>query len=523
VSLKGDPVQILAADHLIFVLVARPSAARRTGTYLIEIDPLSGHTGWNLVVPNNSQIAYESGVVVVAGGDTVQGFKASTGASLWNVPLPGAVAVTPADGQVYVDAAGDAATAESIAAINVTTGKVTWSATPPTPIAAGPLAVAGDRVYRAEQNQAQAFDRTNGKLIWHVKTTAQSTGPATATLSGEHLFAPTFTPGNGAPGDMIAGGPLSDANGTAQSGVPAEIVSGDTGLMLTPEGVIANDVATGTYIWSAYTHPLAILNDQAVTFGKNAIELRSLASGKLEWWANMAGSANDAVTAVGNGELLVGTAAHLTALLSYNNSAVPKVRATAAPAYATYDGPPAKVTGTISQPGITQAYAYAIAGRPANGKQFGTPAIAHTKPSGTFSFTEHPQFNTVYRISLPNSSAALSLFEVIALPHIGYRFGKPLGGMGQVTITLKAPARIHLGGRKTSLYIGRAKTKHYELLGTGRLKGKSGTFKASFEFKLAKHVGKKDFVTACFSDLYRQNMSYGDKLDRRCGAPKIPF
>lgn len=522
-DVQGDPVQLVAADKMIFALVTRTNAAHVTSTSLLSLDPVSGHVLWNLLVPNSSQIAYASGVVAVAGGGQVQAFKASSGANLWSVGLQGAAAITPADGEFYVDADGDATTAQSIDAINVTSGKVTWTASGVSPTGAGPLGVAGDRVYRADQNHAQAFNRTNGKLIWQVGTASGSAAAATATLWNQEMFASPFVPGGGAPAASVGTQAMSDANGGAFGADTAAIASGDTGLAPTPQGTIADDLATSTVIWSAYTHPLAILNDDAVTFGKNAIELRALASGKLAWYATMAGKASETVTAVGNGELLVGTGGHVTALLAYGNSAVPKVVMKPLPAYATYKGPPAKVSGVISQPGIEQSYEFAIAGRPQGKKAFGKPRLTHTHHDGTVIFSEHPERDTIYRISLPDSDVPLSLFEIVALPKVGYHFGTPTGNRGQVTITVSAPPRITLGGHKASLYIGRAKSKRYFLLGTGHLHGKKGSFTASFPFKLEKHVGKKDFVTACFVGLYKQGMSYGDHLDHRCGDARIPF
>jgi outer membrane protein assembly factor BamB len=526
VALSGDPSQLLAADQLIFALIEKPSAAHPTATYLYALDPLTGRTKWNLLVPNGSEIAYESGVVAVAGGDHVQAFKAAAGAALWNVALAGAAALTPADGQLYADATGDTSTAQTIEALDINTGKVIWSAKPPLPEGAGPLAVAGDWVYLGEGNQAQAFDRTNGKLLWSVHTGQTAAGPATATLSSNRVFTPVFTPGSGAPGTTVNGPGLLNATGAGQTGATASIVSGDTGLQRTPQGTIATDVATATYIWSAFAQPLSILNGEAVAWGKNAIELRSLASGKLDWYATMTGSASSIVTAVGNGELLVGTAGHLTALLPYLNSAVPKVAVKTRPAFATYHGSSAKVTGSLAQPGTVQSYRFTVASRPVDSpktSKFVNPRVRHTKPDGTFALTEHPELDTVYRISLPGSSVALSLFEIVALPQIKYQFGKPAGSHGQVTITLTTPRRITLGGHQASLYIGRAKSKRYELLGTGHLHGKKGHYTATFKFKLEKHVAKADFVTACFAGLYKQGMSYGDHLDRRCGNARIPF
>jgi hypothetical protein len=524
VSLKGDPTQILAADNLIFVLVARPNASNPTGADLLSIDPGTGHANWDLMVPIGSQIAYQNGALGLVGGGRVQGFNANTGINTWNVTLAGADAITPADGEFYVNAAGGSNSAQAIDSINAGSGKVKWSVKPPSPHAAGPLAVDGDRVYRTEATQVQAYNRVMGKLLWHVSSIGVPGSGETATLWRQRLFRPRFTAGSGAPGAGIDGPPLSDGDGSNVNAQAAEIAAGDVGLQKTDQGMIADNLSTGALLWSEYVHPLGALNDQAITWHKDEIELRALASGAVTWGAQITGATGDAIAAVGNGELLVGAGGRVTALLPYANSELPKVTVKVPKAYVTYgSGPAAHVTGSLSQPGIEQSFGFSIAGKPAGSKHFGKAKTSHTRPDGTLSMKEHPQLDTVYRVTLPGSTVALSLFEIVALPQIKYQFGTPTASRGQVKVTVVVPHSIKLADHAVSLYIGRGAGKVYQLLGTGRLKGHGGRFAAGFAFKLAHHVAKKDFVTACFAGLYRQGMSYGDRLDRRCGAATIKF
>jgi hypothetical protein len=524
ISLNGDPTEILAADNLIFALVARPNASNPTGADLLSIDPGTGHAISDLMVPIGSQIAYQNGALGLVGGGRVQGFNANTGINTWNVTLAGAAAITPADGEFYVNAAGGSKSAQTIDSINAGSGKVKWSAKPPSPQAAGPLAVDGDRIYRTEATQAQAFNRVNGKLIWHISSVGVPGSGETATLWRQRIFRSRFTAGSGAPAASLDGPPLSDASGSNVNAQAAEIAAGDVGLRQTDKGMIAYNLSTGALLWSAYVSPLGALNDQAITWRNNDVELRAIASGKLTWSAQITGATGNAIAAVGNGELLVGAGGRLTALLPYADSELPKVAVTVPHAYVTYgSGPPAKVTGSLSQPGIEQSFGFSIAGKPAGSKHFGKAQTSHTRIDGTLALTEHPTLNTIYRVTLPDSTVALSLFEIVALPRIKYEFGTATASRGQVKITVAVPRSIKLAKHPVSLYIGRAAGKRYQLLGTGRLEGHRGRFAAAFAFKLAHHVAKKDFVIACFAGLYRQGMSYGDRLDRRCGAAKIKF
>jgi outer membrane protein assembly factor BamB len=475
-------------------------------------------------VPSGSELAYASGVVAVAGGDHVEALHATSGASMWTLALKGVAGITPADGALYADAAGGSSTAGTIDALNLPTGKVTWSAKPPSPQGAGPIAIDGDRLFRTDGTQTQAFNRTNGALIWHVSSSGASGTAETPTLWGTRIFRSPFTAGSGLPGTTLDGPPLSDGDGSSVSGLGGEIASDDVGLQQTSQGLVAYNLSSGTLLWSAFVTPLAALNDQAVTWGKNEIELRSLATGALTWGAQLAGTTGHVVTAVGNGELLVGAGGNLTALVSYPASELPKATLKLVRAFATYGaGAPAQITGRLSQPGIEQAYAFAVAGQPAGSKQFGKEHTERTHADGTLTLAEHPKLDTVYRVSLPDSTVALSLFEVVALPRVGYHFGTPDGARGTVKITVAVPDNIHLAHHRVSLYIGRAASKRYERLGSGRLSGQDGRFAASLHFKLEKHVGKKDFVSACLAGLYRQGMSFGDRLDRHCGAATIRF
>jgi hypothetical protein len=113
------------------------------------------------------------------------------------------------------------------------------------------------------------------------------------------------------------------------------------------------------------------------------------------------------------------------------------------------------------------------------------------------------------------------------LPKVGYRFLKPSDSHrklhGNVKVTVGVPASVRLAHHRVNLYIGVAKRRQYLWLGTGTLKGGSGHFTAQFPFDLQHKVGRNDFVVACFVGIYKQGMSFGDSLDRRCGAKQIRF
>lgn len=525
VTMKGDPVALLAADGVDFALVDTPSAAAPTGAMIEAFDPNTGSTEWTSPAPINAQLAYDAGILAVAGGGQVQAFNYGIGIQAWNVALPGAGAITPSGSDFYADAAGGAGTAGTIDAINVQTGKLDWSAKPPSPAAAGPLAVAGDRVYRADSGQTQAFNRLTGALIWHQSTTTTPRTPETPTLWQTQLFRVPFTAGESNPGTTLDGGAVDAATGAPAAASPAEIVSGDIGLETRGTGVVAANLSSNTVLWSSFEQPLATLNGDAITATKTSVQLRDLTTGQLAWTAQVSQDQAGVVTAVGNQELLIGAGGHVTALVP-SAYASRRVRLELTTAYAVYGGAPARGTVTIAEPGIGVATPFSIAAKPFPYKQYGPATTRTTSVNGTLAVTEQPTLDTIYRISPPGSTTALALVKVVALPRVSYHFakanvrGKP---EGEVTVTLAVPSSIKLAHHSVSLYLGIPQAKRYMLLGTGTLTGGNGHFVGHFAFKLAHHVSAKDFVTACFAGIYKLGMSFGDRLDSRCGSNEIGF
>lgn len=520
IKTKGDPVALIAADGVDLVLLDTPSATAPTGATIEGLDPNSGTLEWSSAAPVNAQIAYSSGIVAVAGGGHVQAYRYGIGTPAWNVQLAGVAAITPADGDFYADAAAGAGSAGTIDSINATTGAINWSTKPPTPGAAGPLAIAGNTVYRAESTQAQAFNRLTGKLLWHQGTPGSAD---TATLWQTKLFRAGFTAGPSVPGTTIDGGPLSAASGAPVAGAAAEIASGNVGLQTHGTGVVATDLSASNMLWSSFSQPLAILNgDALIATTKGGLELRNLTTGGLDWSATLPASATTFPTAVGNQELLVSTTGQLTALVPANYARM-TTRVSVPTPYAVYGGAAAKGTAKISEPGIELAQALQIAAKPWPFKGYGAPRRVATDATGTLRFSEHPSLNTLYRISPAGSTTALGLFEIVSLPHVTYKFGKATATHGSVAVTVKVPSVVKLAHHRVSLYLGVVKRKRYVRLGGGTLSGRAGRFGASFKFTLQHHVAAKDFVTACFAGIYKQGMSFGDQFDRRCGAKRIGF
>jgi outer membrane protein assembly factor BamB len=526
VATNGDPVALLAADGVDFALVDTPSAAAPTGATIEAFDPNTGTTDWTSPAPINAQLAYDAGILAVAGGGHVQAFNYGIGIQAWNLALPGVGAITPSGGDFYANAAGGPGTAGTIDAINVTTGTLDWSAKPPSAAAAGPLAVAGDRVYRANSGQTQAFNRLTGALIWHQSTTTTPDTAETPTLWQTQLFRVGFTAGESNPGTTLDGGAIDAGTGAPATGAPAEIVSGGIGLETRGTGVVAATLSSDSVLWSSLEQPLAILNGDAITATKTGIQLRDLTTGQLAWTAQVSQDQAGVVTAVGNQELLIGAGGHVTALVP-NAYAARTVKVKLATAYAVYGGAPARGTVTIAEPGIGVATPVSIAAKPFPYKQYGPSTTRTTSGNGTLALTERPTVDTIYRISPPGSTTALGLFKVVALPRVSYHFAKATTGRGkphgEATVTLVVPSSIKLAHHSVSLYLGTPQTKRYTLLGTGTLTGGNGHFVGHFAFMLARHVSAKDFVTACFAGIYRLGMSFGDRLDSRCGSNEIGF
>ncbi len=525
IAAKGDPVALLAADGVDFALVDTPSSAAPTGATIEAFDPNTGATAWTSPAPINAQLAYDAGILAVAGDGQVQAFNYGIGVQAWKLALPGVGAITASGSDFYADAAGGPGTAGTIDAINAQTGTLDWSAKPPSAFTAGPLAVAGDRVYRADSGQTQAFNRLSGALIWRQSTTTMPSTAETPTLWQTQLFRVPFMAGESNPGTTLDGGAIDAATGVPAAAPPAEIVSGAIGLETRGSGVVAANLSSNSVLWSSFEQPLAALNGDAITATKTSIQLRDLTTGQLAWTAQVSQDQAGVVTAVGNQELLIGAGGHVTALVP-NAFAARTVKVKLTTAFAVYGGAPARGTVTVAEPGIGIATQVSVAAKPFPYKQYGPATTRTTSGDGTLAFTEHPTLDTIYRISPPGSTSALALFKVVALPRVSYHFAKATTGgktHGEVTVTVTVPSSIKLAHHSVSLYLGIPQGKRYMLLGTGRLAGGKGHFVGRFAFKLTSHVSGKDFVTACFAGIYKLGMSFGDHLDSRCGSNQIGF
>jgi outer membrane protein assembly factor BamB len=527
VKVAGDPAALLAADNLDFVVVDEPSGVAPTGAVVEALDPDTGAAKWSRTVPLGAAIAYESGVLAVGGGNAVQALASATGAPMWSLPLQGVTAITPSGGELYADAAGGPGTADTIDAINLTTGKPLWSVKPPTAGGAGPLGIAGERVYRAETTQWQAFDRATGRLIWHQSSSVSPGSADTATLWQTQLFRVGFTAGFSLPGTTLDGTAISAATGQPTSGSPAEIVSGEVGLVTRGTGVAALNLTTGGVLWSSLAQPLAILNGDALTYRASGLQLRDLNTGQTAWSATLTPSPTTTpVTAVGNQELLVGAGGHVTALVPAA-LASHSVKFSIPTQYSVYGGAPAVGRAKVTEPGVRLAQQLTIAGEPWPFKHYGPGRPVSTSATGVLKFTERPPLNTIYRITVPGSTRPIGLFEIVALPRVAYRFLTPslthAKLHGNVLVTVAVPRSVHLARHRVTLYLGIPKGHRYLRLGAGLLTGGNGHFAARLAFKLEQHVAASDFVTACFAGIHKQGMSFGDALDKRCGAEQIRF
>lgn len=70
---------------------------------------------------------------------------------------------------------------------------------------------------------------------------------------------------------------------------------------------------------------------------------------------------------------------------------------------------------------------------------------------------------------------------------------------------------------------GSSTRKRYVRLGAGRLAGRAGRYRATFGIRTVARLRRGEFVALCVRGIHRHGMSYGDRLDRGCGARSVRF
>jgi PQQ-like domain len=533
IPLPGDNAftGLLADDGLDFLLVTE-SAHDTRFSRLTELRASDGRTVWSRAIPFSSSLAYQDGVVAatantVPGG--VAGYSAATGATLWQLSQYQGGYVAAADGDFYATGQYTQYNGQFLA-IDGGSGKVIWNDSMPL-APAGPPGIAGDRVYASASVGWEAFNRLTGAVLWQHDI-GSGPGVDSATLWGDELFrvnvAEPDLPG-GLESLPESGAAVSDATGDPVGGAAGEVVADS--VAWAGEMTAAYSLTTNARLWEAALTPLAAINDDGLGFYAHALEqtqlkLVSLTHGHVLWQATVnrtppLDAAPVSGTAVGNGELLIASPGRLTALVPLGRGTRPTVRLRFVDPFAVYGRTAASITGRISEPSITTQMPFGLASARFPFKHATRPAPHTTTPTGQFGFRLGPTLNTIYALTVPQLKPIY--FEVIALPRVRFSFGGVSGNRRRVTVTYSVPPAVKLGHRLVGLYIGRARSKRYELLGTGRLSGGRGTYRATFTFGLLRSVGPHDFLATCAAGLYKEGMELSDPLDRRCGAPVLRF
>jgi hypothetical protein len=533
IPLPGDNafVGVLADDGLAFVLTTKSSDNTRFSE-LSAVNATDGKTVWTRAIPFSQSFAYGDGVVAatafaVPGG--IAGYSAATGATLWQVSQYQGGYVTAADGDFYATGQYTGYNGQFLA-ISGASGKVIWN--DQLPLApAGPPAVAGDRVYAASTVGWEAFDRLTGSVLWQ-HSIGSGAGVGSATLWNDEMFL-TDVDGTDLPGGLNPipqGGPvLSDATGDPVSGVGGEIVA--DGVAWSTDSRAGYSLTTNGRLWANGLAPLAAINgdglgDIAQPIDATLLELISLTNGHVMWRAAVNGvlapnTTGIAGTAVGNHELLVASPGHLTALVPLADGVRPTIRLKYVSPFAVYGRTAAGITGHITEPAITTTMPFAVSSSTFPFKHVLRRKLEHTTPEGKLGLRLAPTLNTIYALAVPHAKPIY--FEVIALPRIHLSLGAIIGERRRITVTYSVPPAVRLGGRLVGLYVGRARSKRYQLLGTGRLDGAHGRYSATFTFGLLRHIGAQDFLATCAAGLYREGMDEPDSLDRHCGAHVARF
>ncbi|SDJ09187.1 Outer membrane protein assembly factor BamB, contains PQQ-like beta-propeller repeat [Frankineae bacterium MT45] len=324
---SGMSYPIIAGGRA-FVASAGPQAGSYLTSMLTAYDLHTGAIVWGPVTLSSAlywidSLTFGDGkVYALDSSGLLQAFDATSGRALWSSQMPGqyffTAAPTAYGGSVYVSGAGSGGT---VYAVDGSTGTVEWTAQVMNGDDSSPAVTDGAVYVSYACNQAYAFNRADGRLLWHYSGACEGGGGATVAVHDGRVYTRDYF------GDLIL-----DANTGADLGsyssdvVPA--FSGDTALYISSNVLHAVNAA-GTTVWSFAADPLSappvIDNGIAYVSGQSGkVYGLRVSDGALVWSADAGGttsggdgSSGGSGLAAAEGYLLVPTA---TSLVAFHNS-----------------------------------------------------------------------------------------------------------------------------------------------------------------------------------------------------------
>lgn len=285
VTLPGAISYPLIVNGMVFV-----TAADKT---LYALSQATGATVWSHAVGGTypwSGLAYGRGrVFVVNNSGLLSAFDPVTGSIAWSKQLPGqyffSSAPTAANGVVYVGGAGVGGT---LYAVRESDGRLLWSRSVANGDQSSP-AVDSQAVYVSYAcQQAYAFARNLGTLLWHHTSSCSGGGGKTPVVAGGTVFAR----------DNVLGDLMLSASTGSELGAfnadPAPALANDAAFMLNGSNLTAiSNGGQGSTLWQFAgdghldTAPLVV--GSLVFVGSSAGELYALdaAAGTTSWSTNV--------------------------------------------------------------------------------------------------------------------------------------------------------------------------------------------------------------------------------------------
>ena len=523
-DLGGSISSPLVADGRVFVSVSRLSGY---GAAVVALDAASGRELWrydNADQPYFSMgLAYGDGIVVaVDPNGRLHGLDAATGARRWLQEGARSSGSHPlvANGLVYLQGNGqvdvyDLATGSPRFEIGMGDGTD------------GLPAIAGDRLYVLAACTAHAFDRRDGNRIWRLDDRGCSGGGGDiASLYKRRVIGDEFFL------DAETGARIPDRR-------PVRVVAGDVGVAPEGDAIVGRDMETGAQLW-AFKKPddlyfdggsaLAAAGD--TVFWRVGQRLMTLdrRTGAPGWVGRVTSSpAQHGIGgiepdfAIGDGVVLVPVGGRLWALSGSAGDVPPQVTAKRTDAKgAIIYGSPVRIEGQLTSEGLAFSHPVSLMHdewpfrgyRPARRRQ--------VEVEQTYAFSLEPRRNTVYRVEVPQAHS--KPIAVVVLPRFRTRrLDNSPGDFGRLRVDVRVPRSVRLAGRTLGMYVGRGAMKRYTRLGVGRVSGRRGRYRATFTFRTVSRMGRRDFIALCVRGIHRQGMSFGDRLDRSCGAARVRF
>jgi outer membrane protein assembly factor BamB len=529
-TFSNDVRGVRSAEGKLFTVQYKSGTTR-----LIALDPLTGRNVWVRAVPGAGDLAYDGGRLFLPGTDGVlRAYSAADGALAWESrvrpddPSPGLHGPPVATGgTVYVNADG------VIAALRESDGAVLWTAKASAD-SSSDATVDGERVYYSGGcDQVHAVARGDGHELWqHVGSCSGSAGSVPMSVFESRLYVP------------VTADVLDASSGAGVGKYPAAYQVGPVfargmGLFLTGNTFSAVDVASGKMRWRrrvahdpnsffgeltltpvAVGHSVYGVTNRGVAY---ALDMRN---GARIWHAkvpflNGVSSEYSGNLEIAPGLLLVPAGRKLTAFESVYRPAPGGIAATPVLSDVQYlqrnfvqgvvgtelRTPGRRVTLEVDEPPY---------------RRFKRLARSRVGPDGFFAFTLRSGLNL--RVRLRAGKAVSKAYQVYTYPRIRIKLHR----LGPTRIRANLAARtspsIRLAGRRVSLYVVRARADVAQLLGTATL-GRRGRGRgaAAIPFRALRHVGRRDYLSACVQGQLKLGLGRPTPFTRGCGRRRIRF